>query len=302
MSSAVIEGVVPILVTPFFDDGRIDSDSLRSLIDFNVEAGVHGLGVALGSEVFKFTEAERQEIIDIVVGQVRGRVPVIINTGATGTDLAVHYAKMAEAAGADALMIMPPTFFAVGADEIVDYYAAISRAVSIPMILQDIPQAPISPALALRIADRCPNVRYIKVETLPVTTKVADMAKATKGRLTIFGGAGGGYFIEEMRRGARGTMPFCSQPEDFVAVWDQFQKGDEKAARKTFDRAFTGINRLGGQGGDIFYHVHKQLLVRKGIIRTAFVRSPTMTIDPVTQREIDELLGELVAAPKRFAA
>ncbi|HEY9012308.1 MAG TPA: dihydrodipicolinate synthase family protein [Devosia sp.] len=302
MSPAVIEGVVPILVTPFFEDGRIDGESLRSLIDFNVEAGVHGLGVALGSEVFKFTEAERQEIIGIVVDQVRKRVPVIINTGATGTDLAVHYGGMAEATGADALMIMPPTFFPVGADEIVDYYSTISRAVSIPIILQDIPQAPISPALALRIADLCPNVRYIKVETLPVTSKVADMAKAAKGRLTIFGGAGGGYFIEEMRRGARGTMPFCSQPEDFVAVWDQFQAGNEKAARKTFDGAFTGINRLGGQGGDIFYHVHKQLLVRKGVIRTAYVRSPTIAIDPITQREIDELLAELVPVAQAFGA
>lgn len=300
MSPAVIEGVVPILVTPFFEDGRIDEPSLRSLIDYNVEAGVHGLGVALGSEVFKFTEAERLEVISIVVSQVNGRVPVIINTGATGTGLAVHYARMAAEAGADALMIMPPTFFAVGSDEIVDYYQAISQAVSIPLILQDIPQAPISAALALRIADGAANVRYIKVETLPVTTKVADMAKATHGRLTIFGGAGGGYFIEEMRRGARGTMPFCSQPADFVAVWDLFQKGDEKGARAVFDKAFTGINRLSGQGGDIFYHVHKQLLVRKGIIRTALVRSPTMTVDALTQREIDELLAELVPVAKSF--
>lgn len=301
MSSATIEGVVPILVTPFFEDGRIDEASLRSLIDFNVAAGIHGIGVALGSEVFKFTEAERAEVIRIVVSQTNKRVPVIINTGATGTALAVHYAKMAEDAGADALMIYPPSFFPVGADEIVDYYTAISDAVSIPMILQDIPQAPISPALALRIADKAMNVKYIKVETLPVTAKVADMAAATKGRLTIFGGAGGGYFIEEMRRGARGTMPFCSQPAEFVEVWDRFQKGDEKGARQVFDAAFTGINRLSGQGGDLFYHAHKQLLVRRGVIRTAHVRSPTMKIDALTQRELDELLATIQPEAKVFA-
>lgn len=299
--SSVIEGVVPILVTPFFEDGRIDEQSLRSLIDFNVAAGIHGIGVALGSEVFKFTEAERAEMVRIVVSQVNKRVPVIINTGANGTDLAVHYAKMAADAGADALMIMPPSFNVVSADEIVDYYRAISRAVSIPLILQDIPQAPIGPALALRIANEAPTVKYIKVETVPVTQKVAAMAAAVEGKLTIFGGAGGGYFIEEMRRGARGTMPFCSQPADFVQVWDLFNAGDEKGARAVFDGAFTGINRLGGQGGDIFYHIHKQLLVRKGVIRTAVVRSPTMTIDPLTQREIDELIAALAPEAKVFA-
>lgn len=295
-----IEGVVPILVTPFHADGRIDEESLAALIDFNIAAGVHGLGVALGSEVFKFTEGERLGIIRSVVSAVKGRVPVIINTGATGTALAVHYASMAADAGADALMIFPPSFFPVGAEEIADYYRQISAAVSIPLILQDIPQAPISPALALRIADECPNVRYIKVETAPVTSKVADMARAVKDRLVIFGGAGGAYFIEEMRRGARGTMPFCSQPAEFVGVWNLFQQGDEKGARALFDTAFTGMNRLGNQGGDMFYHVHKQLLVRRGVLRTAHVRSPTMTIDPITQREIDEVLEAIVPVVKPF--
>lgn len=300
MSSSVIEGVVPILITPFFDDGSIDEASLRSLIDFNIAAGIQGLGVALGSEIFKFSEAERAEIVRIVVSQTKSRVPVIINTGAAGTHLAVQHAINAEKGGADALMIMPPTFFPVGADEIFDYYSAIDAAVSIPMILQDIPQAPISPGLALRLADNCKNIKYIKVETLPMTQKVADMAKATAGRLTIFGGAGGVYFIEELRRGARGTMPFCSQPAEYVAVWNLFNQGDEKGARKVFNDAFIGMNRLGGQGGDLFYHAHKQLLVRRGIIRTAHVRSPTMKIDPLTQREIDDVLAEIVPTAIAF--
>lgn len=301
MDFAPIEGVIPILVTPFMADGSIDEESLERLIDFNVEAGVHALGVALGSEVFKFTEAERLQVIRAVVGSVAGRVPVIINTGATGTDLAQHYARMAVDAGADALMIMPPTFFPVGAEEIVHYYRAIAEAVSVPLILQDIPQAPISPGLAMRIADTCPTVQSIKVETLPVTQKVVDMVAAVAGRLTVIGGAGGGYFIEEMRRGARGTMPFCSQPREFVEVWNRFRAGDEAGARKIFDAAFTGINRLGAQGGDLFYHVHKQLLVRRGTLRTALVRSPTVSVDAVTQREIDEVLETIVPKPVAFS-
>jgi len=302
MTHKVIEGVIPILVTPFFEDGRVDSESLGRLIEFNIGAGVHGLGVALGSEVFKFTEAERLEVIEAVVGHVKGRVPVIINTGGAGTDLAVHYSKMAAKAGADALMIMPPSFFPVGADEIFDYYSAIARAVDVPLILQDIPQAPISAALALRIAKACPNVRYIKVETPPVVAKVADMARQLGDALTIFGGAGGAYFIEELRRGARGTMPFCSQPAEFVGVWNLYMKGDEAGARALFDRSFTAVNRVSGQGGDIFYHLHKRLLKRMGVIRSAHVRSPTMVLDAITERELEAVIAEIAPVQQAFGA
>jgi len=302
MPEKTIRGVVPILVTPFDQNGGVDEASLKSLIEFNIAAGVHGLGVALGSEVFKFNEAERDTVIRCVIRVVNGRVPVVINSGAAGTDLAIYYSRRAEELGADALMIIPPTFMPVGAEEIADYYRRISKAVSIPIFLQDVPQGPIPPGMALRIAQECEHVRYIKVETLPITTKVADMARVAGDKLTIFGGAGGSYFIEEMRRGSVGTMPFCSQPGAFVEVWNRFQAGDERGARQVFDANIMAINRLGQQGGDLFYHLHKQLLVRLGVIRSAAVRSPTITIDPVTQREIDGLLADLVPAPKKFEA
>jgi dihydrodipicolinate synthase/N-acetylneuraminate lyase len=296
MPTNAIEGVVPILVTPFDEKGRIDTDSLEQLIDFDIAAGVHGVGVALGSEIFKFSEAERDLVARTVVKHVNGRVPVIVNTGASGTQLAVQYSKAAEAAGADALMVIPPHFMPASAGEIADYYRTIDANVGIPIILQDIPQAPVPPGLALSLARECKNVSYIKVETLPITTKVADMSAVAGDALTIFGGAGGSYFIEEMLRGAKGTMPFCSQPAAFVETWNRFRAGDEKGAREVFDGSIMAVNRLGAQGGDLFYHLHKQLLVRLGVIRTAVVRSPTITVDPVSQREIDELIEQLVAA------
>ena len=290
-----LEGVFPILVTPFDEKGGIDEDSLVRLVEFNLAAGVHGLGVAIGSEMFKLSEAERALVTRRVIAAVNKRVPVVINTGASGTDLAVAYSRGAEEAGADALMIMPPAFLPAGPAEVIVYFRAISEAVRIPIFLQDTPAAPISPGLARRIAEACEPVRYIKVETLPVVQKVAEMSAAASDALTIFGGAGGSYFIEELRRGSRGTMPFCSQPEAFVGVWRLYQKGDQNGARALFDSTIMAVNRLAVQGGDLFYHVHKQLLVRRGIIRSARVRSPTVPIDAITQREIDELLASLPA-------
>jgi len=288
-----MRGVFPILVTPFDEQARIDEASLRSLIAFNIAAGVHGLGVALGSEIFKLSEAERDHVTRIVVDEVGGRVPVVINTGAAGTDLAVLYSQAAEANGADALMIIPPSFMPAGPDEVRAYYRAISGSVTIPIFLQDTPAAPISPALARQIAEECEHVRYIKVETLPITSKVAAMVAQGGDDLVVFGGAGGGYLIEELRRGSQGTMPFCSQPEAFVGVWNAYHTGDERAARELFDRTIAPINRIAAQGAGIFYHIHKELLRQRGVIRTAVVRSPAPPVDDLTLRELQAVIDEL---------
>ena len=298
MQAGTMRGVFPILVTPFDEASQIDEDSLRRLVEFNLDAGVHGLGVALGSEVFKLSEAERELLTCIVVDQVRGRVPVVINTGAGGTDLAVAYSQAAERNGADALMIIPPSFMPAGPDEIRDYYRVISAAVNIPIFMQDTPAAPISPTLARQIAEECRWVRYIKVESVPVTSKVADMVANAGDRLVVFGGAGGGYFIEELRRGSVGTMPFCSQPEAFAAVWKLWQSGDEGAARDLFDRTIAPVNRLTGQGTGIYYHVHKEILRRRGVIRTAKVRSPAPAVDELTLRELQALIAALYPAER----
>ena len=110
MALPPLHGVVPILITPFHADGSIDEESLANLVEFNIAAGVHGLGVALGSEVFKFNESERAQLTRCVIKAANKRVPIVINSGASGTDLAVFYSKAAEAAGADMLMVIPPTF------------------------------------------------------------------------------------------------------------------------------------------------------------------------------------------------
>ncbi len=293
MQAESMRGVFPILVTPFDEQATIDEDSLRRLVEFNLDAGVHGLGVALGSEVFKLSEAEREQVTRTVVHQVRGRVPVVINTGAAATDLAVLYSRMAAENGADALMVMPPSFMPAGAGEILEYFKAISDAVDIPIFIQDTSGAPVSADLALRLAQECRRVRYIKVESLPTTVKVADMAAKASDTLVIFGGAGGNYFIEEMRRGSVGTMPGCSQPEAFVAVWNHFQSGDESAARAVFDRQIAPVNRVAGQGMGAFYHVHKEILRQRGVIRTALVRGPTAPLDKITRHELQQIIDNL---------
>ncbi len=302
MQSNPMRGVYPILVTPFDEDSRIDEESLRRLIEFNLAAGVHGLGVALGSEVFKLSEAERAQVTRVVVEQVAGRTPVVINTGAPGTDLALQYSRMAQENGADALMVLPPSFIPVGPDEVLAYYRAISEATPLPIFIQDVSASPIAPGLARRLAQECEWVQYIKVESLPVVEKVAAMAAAAEDQLTIFGGAGGNYFIEEMRRGSVGTMPFCTQPEAFVDIWNRVQAGDEAGAWETFNRYLLPVSRIAAQGTGLFYAVHKEILRRRGILRTATVRAPAPPLDPITRAELTALIDKLYPQPAAASA
>ena len=288
-----ISGIVPILLTPFDRNEGIDYGSLRAQVDMVLAAGVHGIGIAIGSEIFKLTPTERLQVLRAVSDQISGEIPVIMNTSAPGTEIAVRLAVEAAGAGATRLMIWPPDFFPTGPEAVVAHLDRIASAAGLPIVLQDVPQSPISPALALRIADAVPLVDTIKVETQPTVEQVGAMVRAAGERLTILGGAGGGTLVEEFRRGAGGTMPFASQSRDFMAVWTALQNGDERTAEALLETRILPIGRLGFQGRDLFYHVHKTILQRAGIFRHAIVRMPTALPDDTTRSEIDRLLDRL---------
>jgi 4-hydroxy-tetrahydrodipicolinate synthase len=296
MQQEAMRGVYPILVTPFDEQGRVDEESLHRLTEFCLECGVHGLGIALGSEVFRLSEAERVRVTRIVVEQVRRRVPVVINTGAAGTDLAVEYSLAAQENGADALMIMPPSFMPTSPAEVREYFKAISDAVRIPIFIQDTTTVPVSGNLARQIAEESEHVRYIKVESLPTPVKVADAVAHSGGLLTVFGGAGGNYLIEELRRGSVGTMPGCGQPEAFVEVWNLFQQGDECGAEEVFYNKILPFNRLAAQTWGAFYHVNKEVLRQRGVIACARVRGPVAPLDDLTRRELQAAYDRIYGA------
>ena len=293
MSERLIKGVVPILVTPFDPEDRVDTESLRRVVEFNINSGVHGLGIALGSEIFKLNEAERDLVATAVIEQTTGRVPVIVNTGAPSTSLAVFYSRRAEELGADAVMVTPPVGLAVpGAEETRRYYRELSDALNIPIVVQDHGGAQVSPALLRDIASESEHVLYCKVETVPTPARIAQAVEETDGKVGILGGAGGNSFIEEMKRGSTGTMPSCSQPGAYVRIWDLFRKGDIEAATRIFYSEVLPLNRISAAGA--FYYTNKQLLKKRGVIDHAVVRPPAETLDAITISEVDEVIARVL--------
>jgi dihydrodipicolinate synthase/N-acetylneuraminate lyase len=285
-------GIVPILLTPFDDDGLIDESSLRNEVDFAIDAGVHGLGIALGSEVFKLTEAERDQVTTIVVDQTGDRVPVVVNTGAAATDLAVFYSKRARDLGASGVMCTPPGP-GFTAREVVSYFRAISDAIDIPIVIQDTNATPVPASLILAIGESCVNATYAKVESTPPANQVYNAVQATGEKMHIFGGAGGGQFLQELRRGSVGTMPFPTSSRAFVEVWDLWQSGDILSAQAVFDQRIMPLLKIsvGTLGGA--HIVHKLALQRQGVIRSAYVRPPIDDLDPITREELEEAFAQL---------
>jgi len=290
-----LQGIVPILLTPFHDDLSIDYVSLHREVEATLATGVHGIGIAIGSEVFKLTPKERSEIVFAVADQVKGKVPLIVNVSAPGTAPAVQLALEAAACGATRLMIWPPDFFPGSTDSVIDHLRSIGDAVNLPIVLQDVPQAPISPAMAVRIAEAVPLVDTIKVETQPTVSQVNTMATALGDQLSILGGAGGGTIVEEYRRGARGTMPFASQSLEFMQAWNFLCSGDFAQATKIVEDRILPASRLGFQSGDLFYHVHKAILQEAGLFQSAHVRPPTRMPDALTEEEIERLVARVRA-------
>jgi 4-hydroxy-tetrahydrodipicolinate synthase len=295
MPDRTMKGVFPILSTPFDSKGRIVFDDLRKQVDWMVDKGVHGVGIAVASEVYKFTESERDEVLKAVVGQADGRIKVVMNTGGEGTDVAIHYSKRAEELGADALMVRPASFIPTVASEHEEYFEAIAKAVAIPIFMQDQGTAQVGPGLAAACARRHENLCYIKVETPPTVPRMAETHRLAKGTgLILFGGAGGGFVLEEFRRGSVGTMPGSTLPDMFVRVWDMWQMGDEAGAEAELSR-YAAIIRTLAQGQGLANWIYKYIMARRGVFDagSVYARRPGLKPDDLHFKEIDRQLEEL---------
>ena len=291
MPGQTMQGVFPILLTPFDEQDRIDEEGLRGVVEYAVKSGVHGVGIALGSEMPKLIEEERKFVVRTVIDQARGRVPVVVNTGAQANSPAVYYSRQAEEQGASAVMCIAPG--PATPAETRSYFKAISEAVSIPVFVQDVATATVSAAVIRQMAEETEHVRYAKIESPPQPVKVAEAVAKSQGLVTIFGGASGTFLIEELRRGSVGTMPFPTQLPSFVKVWDRFRAGDLDGARAAFDQEILPLLRVSSTGVRLGHLVHKEVLRRQGVIKCAKVRAPADSLDEQTKRELDEVLDRL---------
>jgi 2-keto-3-deoxy-L-arabinonate dehydratase len=295
MSPRKLEGVIPILLTTFHDDGNLDLESQRRLIHYLLEAGAHGLGLfGNASEGYTLSGAERTQLLQLVTHEVKGRVPLVVSSGHTGTSVAVELSRESEDLGADALMVLPPYYLKTDGEGLLRYYGEIANGVKIPVMVQDAPAlttVAMPPALLAKMSREIPGVRYVKVEAAPTTPKFSVIARDAGDKLILFGGLNGNFFLEELARGSRGIMPGSDMISLFVRTWDHWHAGQREEAWDLFTQMLPLI-RFELQPG-LGVSAMKHNLKSAGIIQSACVRHPTSALD-------GQALGELEFLQKRL--
>ena len=286
------QGVAPILVTPFKDDGKVDVAGLLRLVDHLYAQGdLGGFGVfGNAGEGYTLLPTEKRQLLGAIVRHLDGRTPVIAGVGATGTEAAVEACKEAEGLGAAGVMVLPPYYLRPDADGLMFFYSAISDAVGIPVMVQDAPlltQVAMPPALLARMAHEIEHVDYAKIEAPPTAPKITRTLEAAGDRLTLFGGLNGQFLIEEWQRGSRGIMPGSDLISVFCSIWSALENGETDSAWSAFQRALPLI-RYELQPG-LGVSAMKHNLVHAGVLESAAVRHPTRSLDESGLRELDAL-------------
>jgi 4-hydroxy-tetrahydrodipicolinate synthase len=288
------EGVYSIIPTAFTDAGDVDPDSQRKVVDLFIDKGANGL-TALGvtGEVARLEEHERATVLELVVKQADGRVPIVAGTSADGTRTCITYTRQAKALGAAAVMVSPPRMPKLNSNAVVAHYKALADAVDLPIVVQDYPPIAgfaMEPSLLARIAKEIPSARTIKLEDPPTPFKTARILEASAGTpVQIFGGLGGVFLLEELISGATGAMTGFAFPEILVRIMTHWNAGERDAAADVFYRAVP-LMRFEFQEG-IGMAIRKEVLRRRGVLKSAATRAPAGALDAPTRQALDRVLA-----------
>jgi dihydrodipicolinate synthase/N-acetylneuraminate lyase len=294
----LIRGVLPIAHTPFRDDDSIDFESLRREIDWAFATGADGFATGMVSELLRLTFDERQELTEKLAEFAQDRGPFIAGVGAESTKQAIQYARIAECAGAHAVMAIPPLSSRPPAAAVLDYFAALADSVALPVVVQDASgyvgqSIPLS--VSVDLLKRFGNHKILfKPEASPIGTNLSALRDATGGEARIFDGSGGICLVDCFRRGIVGTMPGMEFLRGIVELWRALTRKDEPATYRLYFPICALVSLQLQAGLDGFLAVEKYVLHKRGLFATDRRREPqTWTLDVETRNELDRLLKKL---------
>ncbi len=294
MTMQPLVGVYNILATPVFPDGQLDIASLRRLVEATIRMGVTGVTIlGVVGEAQKQTDAQRTEVLTVATQVNAGRVPIIVGTSRDSTPAVITASREALDAGAAGLMIAPPTFLQPGPG-LTEHYRAIGEAVALPIVLQDYPVVngvTMTPRAMADLANAVPSIVTIKLEDVPTPQRTAQTLALVDRDVSVLGGLGGVYLLDELRRGSAGTMTGFAFPEVLVEIVSAWRSGDRETAAQTYYRylpllVFEGQPKLG-------LAIRKEILRRRGLIAHADVIKPGPMLDAGTAEDLTETMAAL---------
>jgi len=290
-----LNGIHFMLPTPFDENGVVDANSLKTLVNAATSASCRGV-VTLGvmGEAHRLIDSERLPIIEAVKAAAGEDLTVTVGVSAESGRAVAERVKEAQSAGATAVMIAPAKLAKPNPQSTFSYYAAAQEVTRIPIVVQDLPEQTgvhMDPAFIAKLHSELPDAKYLKLEDPPTPQKVTRVKEATNGSMGIFGGLGGAFLFEELRRGAVGTMTGFAYPEVLVAIHRYMSEGDTERARSIFYK-WLPIIRYENSAG-VSLAIRKEIMKRRGFISRADVRPPTPPIGDDTLDELSDLMNSL---------
>lgn len=291
------EGIFPVAPTTFHENGELDLASQKRCIDFMIASGVDGICILANfSEQFLVTDEEREILTRTVLEHVAGRVPVIVTTTHASTRACVERSRRAQAMGAAMLMVMPPyhgATFRFPEPQIHEFYARLSDAVDIPIMVQDAPAAgtPLSAAFLARMAREIEHVSYFKIETAGAASKLRELIRlggdAVEGP---WDGEEAITLLADLEAGATGAMTGGAYADGLRPILEAHRQGDADRAFELYQRWLPLINHENRQAG---FLAAKALMKEGGVIACEAPRHPWPAMPPDVRRGLIDIARRL---------
>ena len=298
----VVEGVIPIIPTPFQRDEAVDLQALSRLLQFAVDARVCAVCLpAYASEFYKLSEPERREIVVHAISILDGRLPVVAQVNHVSASYVAQTARELEAAGAAAINVAVPRLFSLPEKDLLRYFDRVLSAITIPLVIQDFnPGGPtVSHDFVKSLHKQHPHFRYLKLEEPLMAARVEAILDQTDGEVGVLDGWGGVYMLELIDAGICGVMPGLAVSDLLQVIWNHARNGDKDTAYHLFQAVLPQIS-YSLQSLEFFHHAEKALLVARDVLTDAVVRDATLTVSKTDRAHIDFLNRKLIEVAHQY--
>lgn len=292
-----LTGILPVAPTPFLDDGQVDLEGMRRVLDCLIDQGVDAICILANySEQFSLTDAEREVLMRVSLEHVAGRVPVIVTISHFHTGIVVARAQAAATLGASMVMMMPPYHglgLVPGEAAIFEHFQAVSDAVDVPIMVQDAPLSGchLSVPLLARMAREIAQVRYFKMEMPFAADKLAALIAAGGDAIEgPFDGEEAATLLADLDAGCTGTMTSGLQCEHIGPILRRYLAGDMAGALAQWTACLPLINHENRQCG---LRATKTVMQAGGVIASDHVRHPLQPMSARTRARLLDLADSM---------
>ena len=289
-------GIWPVAPTPFHDDGRVDTEGMRRVLDCIIDQGADGICILANfSEQFLISDAERELLTKLCLEHIAGRVPVIVTISHFATQIAVARARLAKDLGADIVMMMAPYHGALlkgNAEQTFEQFQRVGE-VGIPIMVQDAPLSGVElpVPLLVKMAQEIEMVKLFKIECPRAANKLrALIAEGGDAIEAPFDGEEAITLLADLDAGCTGSMTSGMIVDQIKPVITHYLAGRVSAATEAYGRVAMVINHENRQCG---WQACKAAMVEGGVIKSDYCRHPIEALHADIKSRLIDLLKPL---------